>query len=87
VASSPPVRPPLPGDAPDPPPTKWPRWRVLMLIGAVILLGVAILEAKDALPHWALVAIYFTGYVFLAYGFFSALSARRKDGATPRGRG
>lgn len=90
MASSPPVRPPGASGPPETPPpaSKWPRWRVLMLIGAVILLGVAILEAAaDDVPRWLRLGIYFVGYVLLAYGFFSALSARRGGGATPRGRG
>ena len=86
MASSPPVDPPAPPETP-PPTTKWPKWRVMMLIGALILLGAAILDtaAKD-LPGWIGIVVFFVGYVFLAYGFFTALSARR-DGPTPRGRG
>lgn len=86
MASSPPVKPPAPDETPDPPPTKWPKWRVTMLVGAVILLGAAILGTMDDVPRGLVVGIYFVGYVLLAYGFFSALSARR-GGPTPRGRG
>ena len=59
-----------------------------MLIGALILLGAAILDAAldDALPRWLYAGVFFVGYVLLAYGFFTALSARNK-GPTPRGRG
>ena len=86
MASSPPVKPPVSPETP-PPATKWPKWRVMMLIGALILLGAAILDtAAEDLPGWVRVVVFFVGYVFLAYGFFSALSARR-DGSTPRGRG
>lgn len=86
MASSPPVKPPV---APDPPPapTKWPKWRVTMLIGALILLAAAILDtAVEDLPGWARLTTFFVGYVFLSYGFFTALSARR-SGSTPRDRG
>ena len=98
MTSSPPVKgnggstpggavPPTPGETPPPPATKWPRWRVCMLIGALILLGAAILETvADDPPRWLITGIFFAGYVLLAYGFFTALSARHK-GPTPRGRG
>lgn len=87
MASSPPVKPPTPGESPPPPATKWPKWRVTMLIGALILLGAAILDtAADEVPTWLRVGIFFVGYVFLAYGFFTALNAR-SGRATPRDRG
>jgi hypothetical protein len=89
VASSPPVSPPgagVPGETPPPPPTKWPRWRVFMLIGALILLVASILETSDDVPRWLSVGLYFGGYVLLAYGFFTAMSARR-GGSSPRDRG
>lgn len=91
MASSPPVEgnggstpggavPPTPGEAPDPSPTtKWPRWRILMLVGALILLGAALLETGDAIPGWAVKALFFGGYILLAYGFFTAMSARKRQ--------
>lgn len=80
MTSSPLPDTPKPGEAPDPPPTKWPRWRVSMLIGAVILLGGAILDASvDDLARPLYFVVFFTGYVFLAYGFFTALGARNKN--------
>lgn len=57
-----------------------------MLAGAVILLAASILGTMEDVPQWASTALYFGGYVLLAYGFFSALSAR-KGGPTPRDRG
>ncbi|MDQ3952744.1 MAG: hypothetical protein M3279_07265 [Actinomycetota bacterium] len=79
MASSPPVKPPAPGEAPDPPPTKWPRWRINMLVGALILLGSAILDAAvDDLARPLYFVLFGAGYVFLAYGFFTALGARNK---------
>lgn len=57
-----------------------------MLVGALILLAAAILQTVDDLPRWIGVVLYFGGYVLLAYGFFSALNAR-KGGSTPRDRG
>ena len=58
-----------------------------MLVGALILLGAAILDTvAEDLPGWVRVGIFFTGYVFLSYGFFTALNARR-GGPTPRDRG
>ncbi len=101
MASSPPVKgnggstpggavPPGAGGAPETPPpapTKWPRWRVLMLIGAFILLGAAILETFEDVPRALKVGLFFVGYVFLAYGFFTAMNARKGGGTTPRDRG
>ncbi len=75
-----------PPEPPPAPPSKWPRWRISMLIGAVILLASAILDAAVEPPRWLYVSIFFVGYVFLSYGFFLALGARKK-GSTPRGRG
>lgn len=83
-------------DAPRPPddgpaPTKWPRWRQSMLLGALILLGAAIADAALDLPRAFYFAVFFVGYVFLSYGFFLAMNAKRdqanKRGATPRDRG
>lgn len=49
-----------------------------MLVGAVVLLISAILDASvDGLPRPVYIGIFFVGYVFLAYGFFLALGARR----------
>ncbi|HEX2057067.1 MAG TPA: hypothetical protein VHI71_01750 [Actinomycetota bacterium] len=79
MTSSPLPSPPKPGDAPDPPPTKWPRWRISMLVGALILLVAAILDAAmDELPRPLYFVLFGVGYVFLAYGFFTALGARRE---------
>ena len=61
-----------------PPPTKWPRWRSSMLAGAVILLVASIGDAAiEDLPRVLYVVMFFTGYVFLSYGFFLAMNARR----------
>lgn len=79
MASSPPVKPPMPGEAPNPPPTKWPRWRILMLVGALILLGAALLDTGDAVPGGVVKALFFGGYILLAYGFFTAMSARKRQ--------
>jgi threonine/homoserine/homoserine lactone efflux protein len=57
-----------------------------MLIGALILLGAAVLGTVDDAPRWLYAGLYFVGYVLLAYGFFTAMSARR-GGPTPRDRG
>ncbi|HEV2754244.1 MAG TPA: hypothetical protein VG318_00510 [Actinomycetota bacterium] len=68
------------GDAETPAPaTKWPRWRISMLVGAILLLAASIAEAAvDDLPRWLYVIVFFTGYVFLSYGFFLALKERNK---------
>ena len=56
-----------------------------MLVGAFVLLISAILDAsvKDV-PRPIYTGIFFVGYVFLAYGFFLALGARR-GGPTKKG--
>ena len=65
-------------EEPAPPPTKWPRWRISMLAGALILLAASIGDAAiEDLPRWVYVVVFFTGYIFLSYGFFLAMSARR----------
>ncbi|MDQ4024432.1 MAG: hypothetical protein M3217_02920 [Actinomycetota bacterium] len=68
------------GDADAPAPaTKWPRWRVLMLVGAFVLLAASIADAAvDDLPRGVYVIVFFSGYIFLSYGFFLALSARNR---------
>lgn len=77
MSSEPPeVRPAA--EPPPAPPTKWPRWRISMLVGALILLAASIGEAAiEDLPRAIYVIVFFTGYIFLSYGFFLAMSARR----------
>lgn len=57
-----------------------------MLIGAFVLLAAALLQTADDAPGWLMKGLYFVGYVLLAYGFFTAMNARR-GGPTPRDRG
>jgi hypothetical protein len=83
VSSSPPpdapeTGPSETGAASAGPGTKWPRWRVSMMIGALILLAAAILDATVELARPVYVVIFFAGYIFLAYGFFTALGARNE---------
>ncbi|MFN2588165.1 MAG: hypothetical protein ABR613_08610 [Actinomycetota bacterium] len=77
MSSQPPETPPD-EDAP-PRATRWPRWRISMLVGALLLLAASIVDAavKD-LPRFVYVVAFFTGYVFLAYGFFLAMAARNR---------
>ncbi len=64
------------GEAPARP-TKWPRWRISMLVGALVLLAASIADAAiDDLPRPIYVIVFFTGYIFLSYGFFLALKMR-----------
>ena len=64
---------------PRPVPTKWPRWRITMLAGAILLLAVTIADAAiDAFPSGLYGAAFFIGYMLLAYGFFLAMNARRE---------
>ncbi len=59
--------------------TKWPRWRVSMLVASLLLLAAAIANAAIDLPRGVYVGVFMTGYVLLAYGFFLAMAARRGD--------
>jgi hypothetical protein len=57
----------------------WPKWRRIMLSGAVILLIGSLVPAimgADA-PTWLPNASLVIGYGFLAYGFFRAMGDRR----------
>lgn len=58
----------------------WERWRILMLCGSLVLLGLAFSQfgGRDRLPEWATVAIYAVGYGLLGYGFFLAMQTRKK---------
>lgn len=74
--------------------TRWPRWRKSMLVGAFILLAAAVVDAMGELPRPVYLVVFFVGYVFLAYGFFLAMNARREQanrekdrGVSPRDRG
>jgi hypothetical protein len=59
--------------------TRWPRWRKSMFVGALILLASAIADAAlDDFPRAVYVPVFFVGYIFLAYGFFLAMNARRE---------
>ena len=64
-----------PPDAPAP--SRWPRWRVSMLVGSVILLGASIADAAvDDLARPLYVVPFVAGYLLLTYGFFSAMKLR-----------
>jgi hypothetical protein len=58
----------------------WERWRILMLCGSLVLLGLAFSQfgGRERLPEWATVAIYAVGYGLLGYGFFLAMQTRKK---------
>lgn len=51
-----------------------------MLAGSLLLLGVAVANAviERGLPRELYLALFVTSYAVLGYGFFLALSARRK---------
>jgi hypothetical protein len=71
-----------PEEVPAKPATKWPRWRQSMLAGAVVLLLASIADAAiEDFPRVIYLIVFFTGYVFLSYGFFLAMSARRNPPA------
>ena len=57
----------------------WEPWRIMMLCGSLVLLGLAFSQFGDRqrLPEWATVAIYAVGYGLLGYGFFLAMRTRR----------
>jgi hypothetical protein len=77
----------------------WDAWRILMLAGSLVLLGLAFSQTggRTRLPEWATVAVYAVGYGMLGFGFFLAMKTRRearekqraseKKGVSPRDRG
>ena len=57
----------------------WPKWRRIMMSGAVILLVGALVPAimgPANAPTWLPNAAFIIGYGLLAYGFFLAMRAR-----------
>lgn len=59
----------------------WPKWRRIMMMGAVILLIGALVPAvmgTDDAPTWLPNATLIIGYGLLAWGFFLAMRARSK---------
>ena len=73
----------------------WPKWRRVMMTGAVILLVGSLLPTimgRDDAPAGVTNASFIIGYVLLAYGFFLAMRSRRAPdaqqptGETPPGR-
>lgn len=78
-------QPPDESRAGEPRQTRWPRWRKSMFAGALILLASAIADAAlDDLPRAIYIPVFFVGYVFLAYGFFLAMNARREAEKTKK---
>ena len=73
-----------PAGAPRPPKPKWysywPKWRRIMMAGALTLLAGALVPAimggEDKAPTWLPNATLIIGYGMLAYGFFLAMRAR-----------
>lgn len=63
----------------------WDRWRILMMAGSIVLLGLAFSQTggRTRLPEWGMAAVYAVGYGLLAYGFFLAMRTR-KDLRTKR---
>jgi hypothetical protein len=60
----------------------WPKWRRIMLSGAVILLIGALVPAivgEDDAPTWLGNATLIIGYGFLAWGFFLAMKTRSSN--------
>lgn len=75
----------------------WETWRIVMLTGSLILLGLAFSRTggEERLPGWLSTAIFVIGYGLLAYGFFLAMRRRkgireereRQKKVSPRDRG
>lgn len=57
----------------------WEPWRIVMLTGSLILLGLAFTRTggEERLPGWLSTAIFMVGYATLAYGFFLAMKMRK----------
>ena len=65
----------------------WPKWRRIMLSGALILLAGALVRAimgPDDAPAWLPNASLVIGYGFLAYGFFLRMRARHITSDPPK---
>ena len=58
----------------------WETWRIVMLTGSLILLGLAFSRTggEERLPGWLSTAIFVIGYGVLAYGFFLAMKRRKE---------
>ena len=57
----------------------WPKWRRLMMGGAVTLLAGSLVPAivgEEDAPAWVSNVTFVIGYGLLAYGFFLAMRAR-----------
>ena len=58
----------------------WHKWRVLMMLGSLVLLALAFTRAggEDRLPDWLALAVQFVGFGLIAIGFALAMRMRRQ---------
>ena len=58
----------------------WDTWRLLMMAGSLVLLGLAFSRVgdQDRLPEWLVVVFYAVGYGLLAYGFLLAMRTKKE---------
>lgn len=56
----------------------WDTWRIVMMGGAVILLGTALARGLADLPDGFLIATQWIGYIVLAVGFGMAMRLRKE---------
>lgn len=73
---------PLPESSPPPKPrwyNYWPKWRRVLMAGALILLAGSLVNAvttESWITDWVPNATFVIGYGLLAWGFFLAMRAR-----------
>ena len=58
----------------------WHTWRVLMMVGSLVLLALAFTRAggESRLPDWLELAVQFLGFGLIAVGFALAMRMRRQ---------
>ena len=60
----------------------WDTWRLLMIAGSLVLLGLALSRTGgNRLPVWLEIAIQMIGFGLLAYGFYAAMRTRKEIAA------
>ena len=60
----------------------WDAWRLLMIAGSLVLLGLALSRTDgNRLPMWLEIGIQMIGFGLLAGGFYLAMRTRREIAA------
>lgn len=58
----------------------WDTWRILMMVGSLLLLAIAFGQIGDVkwLPEWGRIVGFAVGYGLLGYGFYLAMQMRKE---------